>query len=575
MLIVNDQFLKTLLESISEGILVINDSFEIVYVNDAITDLFDYASDELIGRNLDVLIPLDLKTLHEKHLRGYIKNSSTKIMSQRDVIFGLRKDGSTLGLDIGLNHFESNGEKYMIAIISDISQTRITNRFLRDLHAVTSDPQKKIEEKITELLRLGCKKFHLPIGILSKVCGDDYSIVFIHANTDEKQRMLSQQPCKLDHTYCHDVIEAEEPIYLKQISKSKKKSHPCFKKTGLETYMGAKVIVENKTYGTLNFCNQKVSDVSISHTDLQILKLIAQWIGNMIQRENLLNKLNDFNSHLEVKIESRTQELRHALIEIQEINQSLKGEVERRIEAEEQAKASLEKEVKLNELKSRFVSTASHEFRTPLTGILSAANLIDRYAASGMEEKRKKHINIIKSSVKNLTNILNDFLSLSKLESGIIEADVESFELNQFLNGIIEDMTPTLKRDQIINFIPLYEGHKDVCQDSKLLKNVMINLLSNASKYSSEDKPIDIKCEHIEDNITISILDKGIGIPKVDQLHLFDRFFRAGNASAYQGTGLGLNITSKYVKLMHGTISYESVENEGSNFSVTFPRNLK
>ncbi|MCB0503797.1 MAG: hypothetical protein KDD32_14030, partial [Bacteroidetes bacterium] len=265
-------------------------------------------------------------------------------MSDRDDIYGRHKDGHLISVDIGLNHFDKDGERFSVAVISDISHARKTNKFLRGLHSIISNAEKSTSEKIELILHLGCEKFDLPIGILSKIEGDDYTVVQIVAEDDHKKEILAQQPCKVDHTYCHDVILADDPIYIDDATKKKKHPHPCYWNKKLEIYIGAKVLVDDQLYGTINFSSSTSSKTSITNTDLEILKLIAQWIGYMLRQESLINKLHQFNLELESKVASRTQELKHALSEIQDINSSLKVEIDRRKEAEESAKASLEKE---------------------------------------------------------------------------------------------------------------------------------------------------------------------------------------------------------------------------------------
>lgn len=253
--------------------------------------------------------------------------------------------------------------------------------------------------------------------------------------------------------------------------------------------------------------------------------------------------------------------------QIIKINESLENKVrERTVELTE----ALERERALNEMKSRFVSMASHEFRTPLSAILSSVGLIDHYKAPEQDEKRRKHIERIKSSVRNLTDILNDFLSLDKLEQGKVEAKCTDFNLHEFMEDIIEEMDGPLK-NKSQKIIYTSNGAAEVYQDKKVLKNVLLNLLSNAVKYSPEGKEIYVTVEMKDDKVSVSIRDQGIGIPDEAQQHLFSKFFRAHNANNIQGTGLGLNIVKKYVELLKGDIHFISKENEGSTFTVEFP----
>ena len=278
------------------------------------------------------------------------------------------------------------------------------------------------------------------------------------------------------------------------------------------------------------------------------------------------------SSHMDIEFEGRIYEVnavplpdikgfvKEILLVIQNVTDVRKAEVEIR--------EALNKEKQLNELKSKFVSLASHEFRTPLSTILSSASLAEKYSQSGDDEKRIKHFERIKSSVKNLTEILNDFLSLEKLEAGKLEVRPSQFDIVHFAEDLKEEMQTLTKHGQQIVYTHTGE-QREITLDKQLLRNICINLINNAIKYSPEEKIIEFTTE-INAEIKISIKDHGIGIPKADQAHLFERFFRAQNVTAIQGTGLGLNIVNRYVKLLNGKLEYKSEENIGSEFTLHF-----
>jgi PAS domain S-box-containing protein len=235
-----------------------------------------------------------------------------------------------------------------------------------------------------------------------------------------------------------------------------------------------------------------------------------------------------------------------------------------------QLENSLKSEQELNELKSRFISMASHEFRTPLSAILSSAILIGKQNEAGKEDKRLKHVSRIRTNVKNLVVILNDFLSLSKLEEGRVKANPQHFELVQFIDLLIEEMKPAKKVGQSI----IYKIHKKnitVYLDPKLLSHILINLLSNAIKYSNEGQEIKLEVSQHKNDLQITVTDYGIGIPEDEQKHLFERFFRAKNASNIQGTGLGLHIVRQYAELMSGTVDFTSKKGKQTTFKLRLP----
>ncbi|MBB3697426.1 response regulator [Flammeovirga yaeyamensis] len=264
-----------------------------------------------------------------------------------------------------------------------------------------------------------------------------------------------------------------------------------------------------------------------------------------------------------VPIKNSRQQTKQLLVVMLNITQQRK--------AEKEILKSLKKERQLNELKSRFVSMASHEFRTPLSTILSSVSLISRYTSLEQAEKREKHIKRIKSSVNNLTQILNDFLSISKLEEGKAKVHISTIQIYDFIENICDEMIPVKKQGQKI--IISHNGEEKIKSDPQILKNIIINLLSNAIKYSRIGDRIWVDSEVNEETFSISIRDEGMGIPEKEQVHLFDRFFRAENAINIQGTGLGLNIVSKYLEMLKGAIDFVSKEEQGTTFTVTIPKN--
>ena len=211
---------------------------------------------------------------------------------------------------------------------------------------------------------------------------------------------------------------------------------------------------------------------------------------------------------------------------------------------------------------------ASHEFRTPLRTILSSASLVAKYVLSEEQDKRDKHIQRIRSAVSNLTDILNEFLSIGRLEEGKIQVNMSEFNLKDQTQLVCNEMQTILKPGQYIQYT--HRGHMVVQLDLSMLRNVFINLISNALKFSPETGLIEVETDVSDMQILISVRDHGIGISEEDQKHLFERFFRGKNATNIQGTGLGLHIVSKYVELMGGTISVHSTLDEGTKFIVKF-----
>jgi two-component system sensor kinase FixL len=295
-------------------------------------------------------------------------------------------------------------------------------------------------------------------------------------------------------------------------------------------------------------------------------------IHDLTEQKKAEQKIINLNRELEQKVEERTEKLTEVVNRLLLSNIKLEQEIKEKeaaeaalLKNEQELKVALEKEKELNELKSRFVAMASHEFRTPLTTIASSAELVGLYTEHNQQDKRLKHLKRIQSAVTNLTGILGDFLSLSKLEEGKIHSHPVSFKLDELLHEAVEDMASLLKPGQRV--VKSFQNlDQEIWLDKKLLKNICINLLSNAIKYSGKDSNIWFDAYIKGQKIYASIKDEGIGIPEEDQKHLFSRFFRADNAMNIQGTGLGLNIVKRYIDLLKGAIRFESVQGEGTVF---------
>jgi PAS domain S-box-containing protein len=271
-----------------------------------------------------------------------------------------------------------------------------------------------------------------------------------------------------------------------------------------------------------------------------------------LEKSNL--EVEKLNNELEQKVVSRTFELKTTLQALE----ASKAEVE----------AALNKEKELSDLKSRFVSMASHEFRTPLSTILSSVSLVAKYKQAEEQDKRDKHIQRIKSAVNNLTDILNEFLSIGRIEEGRVQTNFSSFNIREQIQLVCNEMQTIMKPGQRFNYV--HKGLQKVYLDLSLFRNVLINLISNAIKFSFEHSQIDIHTEVTENAILITVKDYGLGIPDEDRKHLFERFFRAQNVTNIQGTGLGLHIVSKYVELMNGDIQVESELEKGTQFNIRF-----
>lgn len=296
-------------------------------------------------------------------------------------------------------------------------------------------------------------------------------------------------------------------------------------------------------------------EISLSHYSNEEGDFVIAYISNITERKKAEEKVEKLYSELEEMVEDRTIKLRQALEELKA--------------SKEELTLALGKEKELGDLKSRFVSMASHEFRTPLSTILSSAFLVKHYDSEKDQPIRNKHIQRIVNNVSLLTDTLNDFLSVGKIEEGKVQIRSAEFDIEEHFNTIIQEIQGIIKEKQVIRY--KHTGEKILVLDPSLIKHVALNLLGNAIKFSGSDGVIEMKTIKEKDKFTLVVKDNGIGMSQEDQQHLFERFYRGSNVSNIQGTGLGLHIVHKYSEMMNGSIKCNSELNKGTTFTIIFP----
>ena len=280
-------------------------------------------------------------------------------------------------------------------------------------------------------------------------------------------------------------------------------------------------------------------------------------------------RIKEKNKNLEQEVEEREDQLIALVSELELSNRKLKEEIKERVFAEQRAKLALEKEKELNIMQTKFISLASHEFKTPLSGILTSASLIQKYNEVKSNPRIAKHTNTIKSLVGQLNNVLDDFLFLENSERKGYPLHLSRFRICDVMNKLVEDVTVILKEGQRLE-ISAYDKNIELQHDRKIIDIIIRNVLFNAVKYSGKDSIVSIKI-FTGNELKIIIEDQGIGIPKEAKEYIFDRFYRAKNALPIQGTGIGLNIVKRHLQKVNGSIHIESEEKKGTRVSISLP----
>ncbi|MGI9545716.1 MAG: PAS domain S-box protein [Flavobacteriaceae bacterium] len=621
----NSNIFHLLSEAVVEGTIVVNQEFLIVSMNRRAEELFGYDPDELKGKPLSQIIPISHKKKHEKHVSDFFSQGKQGRMAEGRSLFGLKKSGEEFPMEVGLNPFTIYQRKYVLALVYDMTQTLEYRRklnvrgqalkFALNGVVITDARQKdnpviyfneafqkltgyKRDEIIGQNCRFlqgtdrnqeGIKKIRKAIkeGKSCRVEVRNYKkdgtlfwnevsinpirdvngviTHFVGIQNDITQRVKSEQEIihlikifndSLNEIY---VFDAESLLF----------THANF---GAQKGLG---------YKLMELKNMTPLDLQPEFTQKQFSELIQPLLTNSHKKVEYetINRRNDGSTYpVEVHLQSSSLDGRTLVVAIvmdisdrKNYTQKLENTV---LERTEQLQEALIKEKELGDLKTKFLSLVSHEFKTPLSAILTSATLVGKYTEVEQQDKRDKHLKSIAAEVQHLTSILNDFLSVERLEQGKEVYKMTDFHLSKVVNEVIYNANMLLKSGQKIDY-PLNIEDVRIHQDEKIVALTLTNLLNNAIKYSPENTTIYLEVEICDESIGFLIRDEGIGIPEEDQKHIFERYFRAENVLTTQGTGIGLNIVKNHLENLGGSINFESQENIGSVFKVILPLELK
>ncbi|MFN8341988.1 MAG: PAS domain S-box protein [Cyclobacteriaceae bacterium] len=523
-----NHLVEALFNHASVGILLVDKEGVIRMINPFAIRQFGYqVEEELLGQNIDNLVPQRVRRKHVNLRDSYAQSPSNRPMGIGRDLSGVKKDGTEFPVEVSLGHFVQEEEIFVIAFINDITRRKQAENQLRELN-------EELERKV-----------------------------------DERSLQLREIILELK-----DKIKATEAAEFALL-----KFQKMFNEM-VDNYPEGSINIIDKDYNYV-FTGGQFHKLSKTNPQGLIGKRIFPWLSdeswaevrNQLARVFQGERFSDFelfgplDGHLYALDAFPIRNLDGTIDRIGLLTKNISALKK----AEEELRVALRKEQELGELKSRFVSIASHEFRTPLSTVLSSTYLLSKYTTTEDQPKREKHIARIISSVNLLNDILNDFLSVGKIEEGKIQVKLTEFNLREYLGELAKDLKEGLGRQNTIDYE--HTGNEIITLDSNLLRHIAMNLISNASTFSPERGTILMRTVNSGESLRLSVRDQGIGISKEDQEHLFERFFRAKNATEIQGTGLGLHIVSKYVELLDGIIEFNSELGKGTEFIITF--NLK
>ncbi len=527
-------------EYASMGILITDMQGSITAINPYALKEFGYEQHELIGEKVEILIPYRFHKSHAQHHQAYHLKPVTRQMGEgMDVdLVAKKKDGTEIAVEISLSNYKIEEENYVIAFINNVTLRKKAEAKIEKLNnELEATIEKRTKELKGTLKKLKISQIALEKSILFQKAILDNAGAMIIA-TDKKGSIKYFNPeASLNLGYSEsEVIDKRSPMVFHVKAEIDKKRKEIFQEFGINIREDFDVMVEKPRRNIheeqqYNYLRKNGSTFPVSLTITAVYDKKGKIIGYM----------------------------------------GVSFDITERIKADAALHKMLDKEKDLSELKSRFLTMASHEFRTPLSTVLSSAYLIEKYTKTVDQPQREKHLQRITSSVSMLTDILNDFLSLGKIEEGKIPVRFTTFNVAQVVKKIADEIKGTFLKQQKIFY--RHTGPAEVELDQSLLKHIILNLVSNASKFSPVKSPIEIKTVNRKNCLILSVKDLGIGISKDDQKHLMERFYRGANAGNIQGTGLGLHIISKYAELMNGSVACCSELEKGTEFIITFEIN--
>ncbi len=520
--------LAALFENVSEAILLVGSNGKVILGNPGAEKILGYSQTELFQLDVEKLVPERFRSNHAQRRSAFMQHPVTRQIGMGKEVFALRKDQTEVPVEVSLSSYHDSNELFVIAFITDITRRK--------------EQEAKIAAQYEEMQRYNLR-------------------------LEEQVRYRTSE---LEITNQELVREIEERKVMEERLRKSQLMYKAVANNFPDGIIGVLdkelryVFVEGKELAN-SAPRVGIQDVPCPDVAGALIRDAEVKLRPVFEGRNVQFEVNIGRAFYEVvatpfaAVGGLIQEI---LIVVRNISRHKKFE--------EDLLRSLEKEKQLNVLKSRFVTSVSHEFRTPLSTILSSVYLLENYRGEGEVTHKLTHLNRIKRSVNSLTELLDDFLSLGKLEEGQVRVVYSEFAIASFLDELREEMEAIKKKDQIIDVA--FDGPDDsVMLDRTLLANILSNLLSNAIKYTMPDGTITVRAMIRDGSLRIQVADNGMGIPEKEQKHIFKRFFRAHNAINIQGTGLGLNLVRKYVRLLKGHVSFSSRINSGSTFTVTIP----
>lgn len=591
--------LNTVINHTAEGIIVVSQQGIIRFVNPTASRILGYSQESLLNTHWGIPLPGEdcqevqlfcrdrtLITVDLGVININWEGESAYLASLRDIT-----ERKEIEEQIRRNEAEFRGIFEQAAV--GITQTDLDERFVKvnqglchflgydldeiltkTLSEITHPDEREIDREYLDRLVMGKidtfsreKRFlhkngvtvwgHITMSLVRSQLGEpDYSIAVVEDISDRKQAEAELRQAKEQLQAVLDAV----PGLISWVSYEPENPEPV-KYQGVNQHLA-----DTFQVSTESFVDKPVGFIQDNSDFGKLIPGFFAMEEQQISREISINLFGNPRDYLLV-----AQKYNRGKAAV-----SVGIDISDRKQAEETLRIALAKEKELSDLKTRFISMTSHEFRTPLAVIASSAGIIKSFAHKLSDEKKREHLQTIETYVKHATALLEDILLINRAESGKIDFNPQLTEIISFCKTIADEMQLSTSYHTIA-FLA-HCGDKqcvgeaaNVYVDQKLLRQILINLLSNAIKYSPEGGEVNFDLSVTDESLIFQVKDRGIGIPSADRKHLFQSFNRANNVGTIQGTGLGLSIVKKCVDLHGGKISLESEIDQGTTFAIAIP----
>lgn len=617
----DQEIFNILLETVSEAVIIADQEQQIVEINGVAETVFGYNKEEIKGQSIEKLIPQNYHKDHKKHVSQFIEESRHRKMAKAVEVYGLKKSGDIIPVEIELNPFKIYDKTYVIALVKDISKQKeseldfmlrskalesasngviITNALKPDNPIIYHN---KAFSKLTgfssdEILNTNCRflqgtdRDQEAIFLLRQAIdrGESCQVTLRNYKKDgtlfwndlyitpiKNKRGVITNFIGIQNDVTERVKAEEERNHLATIFDESLNEIYVYDAETLKFIRVNKGAMANNGYSYEELLEMTPMDLKVSMDEKEFRKFTEPLLKKKRKRSEFetVHKRKDGSTYpvsvtLQLSYLNEKPVFFCIVADITDQKNYL-TKLEKTVEERtQQLQAALNKEKELNELKTKFLSLVSHEFKTPLSGISTSVMLLEKYKRTEDQVKRNKHLSIISDKVHYLNNILNDFLSIERLESGTVSYSVSQFKLSKVINEVVYNANMLLKEGQRINY-PENINDIQMHQDERIIELILTNVVQNAVKYSGKNTQIDINVVQDHNVTTIVVQDYGIGIPEQDIENVFTRYFRAENVLNMQGTGIGLNIAKTHLENLGGHINLTSKEGKGTTVTLKIP----